>query len=575
MSTTSVEQCKSKIHSYRKSAKIKRMFSSNQGRFVFLINTLIYLLSMITFQREDRPRFAQGGLIEIYNKYRSLEPTALNNQDNSTIQLASRNSEYASPMKRIMDIINQHSPLIVVSSDSSGIGSSQDQHAVSNQNQDSKQLSSKDAASNSAQSSQISTNLIDQQQAWAPVEVLSPTMGNQMSAQPQQLVQSSVPYEHYYLDPGSFITQPNLASSTVSGQIALLSPANLAFHPPSAGYQQVATIPYPAAESQLQPQPMMQPMPATLDDRAQPIFLSSYIPEIPAHLMKPQVGSSMQPQPLQQRPDSIQQVQLTQQVQGDAVQQPTKSPPAQSNPEPQSKSSESSEPKQSQNNDEPDDPAPNTGPSGDIEEAGRKRQVNSNSDDSDEPASTNGGSVSFEDKYDSDRDDGPRSGSSSHKNSNVGHEQLAAASNGLVNVGLNDDCLQCICRASSGCDHLLRCITRGSEDKYCGPFQLTEEYWNKAGSPGDQASNFISFEDCANDADCAVETVTNYMKKYHKDCDGDENITCMDYARLHRLAPNECDNTDKLVNHFDAYWAKFQRCAEGYNRSRNGDDEEI
>lgn len=195
--------------------------------------------------------------------------------------------------------------------------------------------------------------------------------------------------------------------------------------------------------------------------------------------------------------------------------------------------------------------------------------------DPDELPDGSSGSSSFEEKYDSDKDDRPQTQSSKNHQAKTDAAATSAFHNGLVGVGLNDDCLQCICRASSGCDFQLGCITRGSEEKYCGPFQLTEEYWQMAGSPDDSPTNFSSFEDCANEVDCASTTVTNYMKKYHKDCDGDENITCMDYARLHRLKQDECSDTDKLVSNFDAYWARFQNCAEGYNKTRNGDEEFI
>lgn len=547
------------------------MWALTRERILFHI--LIFVLLSATLSYNGKQRFVHGGLIDIYHKYRPATGDVQQQSSNKSKSaddvkqlLASRNSEYASPMKRIMDLIGHHSPLIVLSSDQTGSNSQEQTGQVVTQKQEKLEPTTTGSASQLAPTS-------EQQQAWPSVDVnhgyYSPSMAP-MSAQPQQLIQTSVPYEQYFLDPNSVGPQQSLANSMMGGQIALLSPANLAFHQPTAGYQQIATIPYPTSESAPQQFQQQRAMQSSLEDRAQPIFLSSYVPEIPLHLVK-------QPdqQTQQQRPDSIQQVQFAQQL-------PVPSSATSVTPTPKVEpgkslsgnnddavSGEVAGKQTGSNNDDSDD-SPSGGSNGDVEEPAKLRKE---PDESDEPTSANGGSVVYEDKYDSDRDDTSRPAASGSNNNN--QEQKSASSNSLVSVGLNDDCLQCICRASSGCDHLLRCITRGTEEKYCGPFQLTEEYWNKAGSPGDQASNFISFEDCANDADCAVETVTNYMKKYHKDCDGDENITCMDYARLHRLRPDECDNTDKLVNHFDAYWAKFQRCAEGYNRSRNGDDEEI
>lgn len=546
------------------------MFSNAQNRLVSLATLLVtYSIIFNSLRHNGRSRFAQAGLIEIYHKYRSNDLPA--EQSNGSVQLAARTSDYASPMKRIMDIINHHSPLIVVASDASSASqATSEQPSTGIQSPDSKQQQTQSSVTTAALSSQPVANQMNQHPSWQSLDMLLPSIGGQMSAQQQQLVQTSLPYEQYYLEPNTMIPQQNMANAAVGGQIALLSPANLAFHSPSAGYQQIATIPYPTTESQVNQQPVTQSMQG-LDDRAQPIFLSSYVPEIPTHLVKPNMISNMQTEQI--RPDSIQQVQLTQQRGKETSLQLDKPSSSNTGSNTVTNSQSTTGNKKTQNNEEPEDSSTGSDPNGDTEETNKKRQASSSFDDPDEPVLTNGGSLTFEDKYDSDKDDTPKTSKKGQTSDD--HEQLSAASNGLVSVGLNDDCLQCICRASSGCDHLLRCITRGSEDKYCGPFQLTEEYWNKAGSPGDQASNFISFEDCANDADCAVETVTNYMKKYHKDCDGDENITCMDYARLHRLAPHECDNTDKLVNNFDAYWAKFQRCAEGYNRSRNGDDEDI
>lgn len=54
---------------------------------------------------------------------------------------------------------------------------------------------------------------------------------------------------------------------------------------------------------------------------------------------------------------------------------------------------------------------------------------------------------------------------------------------------LNDDCLRCICLASSECDPAVRCHSVGPVDYYCGPYQVSQRYWIEAGSPMADANN--------------------------------------------------------------------------------------
>lgn len=89
----------------------------------------------------------------------------------------------------------------------------------------------------------------------------------------------------------------------------------------------------------------------------------------------------------------------------------------------------------------------------------------------------------------------------------------------------------------------------------------------------------IAFEDCANDLECAIETVTNYMgivhqdkeKRYLYDCDGDGNITCLDYAMIHQLSPEKCRDHSKLND--DNYWNNFARCAKKLHKEKKTKEE--
>lgn len=552
--------------------------------------------------------------------------------------------EYTSPMKRIMELITHHTPVMVVQ------GSHQDQQKQSNpiesnQQQPTAKADSSNVAAFIHQSTSIPFTPSDMQQPHHLNQVASTTsdhqqwalldgsLANQMmqpilAAQPQQLIQTATPYEqHYYISPNHL----NAADHGHHHQITVI-PANVGFSSANS-YQQIATNPYSSPmdpqqqtlphQMHHQKQQLQVPLQHSnyhhhnsLEDRAQPVFLSSYVPEVipqqQQSVNKPLPTNQIQQQSnlnnqqaktsTDQRPGSIQQIQNSQVQRQSPTNGSTNEQLVETNnktsPSPKESADTENEGNSHSNNDaDNDNDSPNTytksptdepdyvDSNNDLEEPNKirrshddqaksqqaKLQQQPGNDEQDDPASE--GSMTFEDKYDSDKDE-PRSVSLSIKDPKKSEPNLVAT-NGLVTVGLNEDCLQCICRASSGCDDQLRCITRGSDEKYCGPFQLTEEYWQMAGSPGDSSNNFLSYEDCANDADCAVETVTNYMKKYGKDCDDDQLITCMDFARLHRLKPNECRYTERLNDRFDAYWPKFQRCAEGYNRSRTGDDEDI
>ncbi|XP_015789674.1 lysozyme 2-like [Tetranychus urticae] len=123
---------------------------------------------------------------------------------------------------------------------------------------------------------------------------------------------------------------------------------------------------------------------------------------------------------------------------------------------------------------------------------------------------------------------------------------------------LDDDCLKCICSASSECDDQVRCHTEGQDDYFCGPFQVSRNYWFEAGSPGYDASNPMDFENCVNNIYCAIQTVNQYLKIKQKDCDADGIITCQDYALLHKFGPANC--TDEKMYSNSSFWHKFDSC---------------
>jgi hypothetical protein len=117
---------------------------------------------------------------------------------------------------------------------------------------------------------------------------------------------------------------------------------------------------------------------------------------------------------------------------------------------------------------------------------------------------------------------------------------------------VSSECLQCICEASSNCDFSVGC---GADT--CGPYGVTWGYWNDALRPVlDQDSPVAdgAYARCANDGQCAARAVQNYMLRYGHDCNGDEEVTCYDFAAIHRSGSNNCgaqldiNYFNKLVN---------------------------
>ncbi|XP_026287603.2 loricrin-like [Frankliniella occidentalis] len=90
-------------------------------------------------------------------------------------------------------------------------------------------------------------------------------------------------------------------------------------------------------------------------------------------------------------------------------------------------------------------------------------------------------------------------------------------------------CLSCLCQAATGCD-----ANRDCEADTCGMFAISRQYWKDAGAPGGD------FETCALDPACATQCVQSYMQKFARDCDGDGEVGCSDYCRLHHLGREGC-----------------------------------
>ncbi|XP_011696002.1 PREDICTED: lysozyme-like isoform X2 [Wasmannia auropunctata] len=101
-------------------------------------------------------------------------------------------------------------------------------------------------------------------------------------------------------------------------------------------------------------------------------------------------------------------------------------------------------------------------------------------------------------------------------------------------------CLGCLCEASSGCN-----TTIGCSGSVCGPFGITWDYWSDADKPtlNGEPLSINAYSRCANDPNCAADTIKAYMAKFSHDCTGNGVIDCEDYVRIHHLGIFGCNGT--------------------------------
>jgi hypothetical protein len=127
--------------------------------------------------------------------------------------------------------------------------------------------------------------------------------------------------------------------------------------------------------------------------------------------------------------------------------------------------------------------------------------------------------------------------------------------NGTTEIGLTDNCLECICHGSSGCNFDITYKCYGEDE--CGPYKIDYAYWYDAGYPGYKGNN-DDFHKCAKDRTCAEKTVRQYIAINAMDCNKDGTIDCMDYAALHKAGPEYCNSNWVYESKF---WNSFSECA--------------
>jgi hypothetical protein len=116
----------------------------------------------------------------------------------------------------------------------------------------------------------------------------------------------------------------------------------------------------------------------------------------------------------------------------------------------------------------------------------------------------------------------------------------------VTNAELTDECLACMCYASSdGCQMPEPPCRQESWGVVCSPWGFTQPYWQDAGRLGDD------FESCGSDWDCSEATVRAYLDRYVTD----DTATCETYARTHIGGPWGA-NEDYTLD----YWYDVDDC---------------
>merc|ERR1712137_1453959 len=122
-------------------------------------------------------------------------------------------------------------------------------------------------------------------------------------------------------------------------------------------------------------------------------------------------------------------------------------------------------------------------------------------------------------------------------------------------AGLSDNCIGCICEASTNCNKTAGCI---SGNNFCGPFLISKGFWIDAGQcvlENDNPSDPEAWRRCALDL-CAANTIRSYINRFGKDCNGDQLVTCEDYVMIHKNGGWNCGKSLQGSK----FWNIFQTC---------------
>merc|ERR1711937_324739 len=120
----------------------------------------------------------------------------------------------------------------------------------------------------------------------------------------------------------------------------------------------------------------------------------------------------------------------------------------------------------------------------------------------------------------------------------------------------NDNCIGCICEASTGCKKNTKCI---NGDSFCGPFLISKGFWIDAGQcvlDNDNPNDAQAWKRCALDLVCSANTIRSYINRFGKDCDGDQLVTCEDYVMIHKNGGWNCGKSLAGTK----FWQVYKTC---------------
>ena len=123
---------------------------------------------------------------------------------------------------------------------------------------------------------------------------------------------------------------------------------------------------------------------------------------------------------------------------------------------------------------------------------------------------------------------------------------------------VSQQCLGCICEASTKCD-----LGRDCSSGYCGPFLIGREYFVDSELTAEPQFKSQTLEVCARDPFCAAAVIRKYMAKYPRDCNGDGRQTCSDFAMIHKAGPGGCERNAPHVLQGE-YWQRLTKCLAAY-----------
>ncbi|KAF0310592.1 Lysozyme 2 [Amphibalanus amphitrite] len=126
---------------------------------------------------------------------------------------------------------------------------------------------------------------------------------------------------------------------------------------------------------------------------------------------------------------------------------------------------------------------------------------------------------------------------------------------------VSQQCLGCICEASTQCD-----LSKDCSSGYCGPFLIGNAYFVDSELTAEPEFKDKTLESCTRDPYCAAAVIRKYMAKYPRDCNGDGRQTCSDFAMIHKAGPGGCERNAPHVLKSE-YWQRLTRCLNIYKQA--------